>query len=124
MITVEAAKAEIATGLSAVCSWCEHWHTAKDNGSPLGCERMKCGGPSVGRGFPAYKGPMEGTVHLFCFICGKDPHAIVEIGGRKLGVCGNIGPGGKACVDKFRDIMAKQKVIVRERVVPVIGGEQ
>jgi hypothetical protein len=83
---------------------------------------MKCGGPASGRGFPAYKGPMQDHLNTFCFICGKDASAGVEIGGRVLGACHNMGPNGQTCVDKLKLILERQRVIVKEFVVPVVGG--
>lgn len=122
MITRKKVMEELSTGLSAVCAWCEHWHNAKDRGEEVACGRLNCGGPSVGKGFPAYKGIMEHGLHKFCFICNKEADAAIEIGGRMIGVCGNMGPSGETCMDKFKKIMERQSVVVKENVVPVIDG--
>jgi hypothetical protein len=73
-------------------------------------------------GFPMYKGIMEGKLHTFCFICGRDADAAVEIGGRLLGVCNRQGPNGETCVDKLKLILMRQGVVAKERVVPVVNG--
>ena len=121
MITYENARAEIEAGLSAVCAWCEHWHNQRVTNGEMACG-MACGGPSVGKGFPLYKGPMIGNLNRICFICGESPDASVEIDGRHIGVCNRMGPHKEACVDKLRTILSGLKnVVVRERVVPIVG---
>jgi len=124
MITAQKVMAELATGLSAVCAWCEHWHNAKDRGVEAMCGQLQCGGPSVGKGFPSYKGIMENRLNSFCFICNNDAEAGVEIDGRMIGVCNTMGPNGETCMDKLKKILARQKIIARENVVPVIGGDK
>ena len=102
-----------------VCAWCEHWHNAIDNGSNIGCGK-ECGGPVVGKGFPLYKGPID--LSKYCFICGNDATSCVRIGGKLIGVCNKIGSGNITCLDRLRKILSGQKnIVVRERVVPVIG---
>lgn len=125
MITAQKVMRELSTGISAVCAWCDHYHNAVDRAEARGIEvvcGMDCGGPSVSRGFPAYKGIMEGQLATFCFICGRDADAGVEIGGRMLGVCNNMGPGNETCMDKLRRLLARQRVIAKENVVVVVNG--
>lgn len=121
MITAQMVIDEQSAGLSAVCAWCEHWHEAKSRGDAITCGHPSCGGPGVGRGFPDYKGPMEGNLGQFCFICGRGADAGVEIGGRVLGVCNGVVTGGTTCLQKLKGILARQRVVVREFAVPVIG---
>ena len=91
MLTAEMAKREMETGLSAVCAWCEHWHSGKFFDGRAGCLRSGCGGPGgrPPRAFPQYKGPLQGQLASICFICGKDADASVEFHGGKgmIGVC-------------------------------------
>ncbi len=122
MITSEMAMLEMSTGLSSVCAWCEHWHEAKDRNVEVDCGRLKCGGPSVGRGFPAYKGPMAGHLSEICFICGKNPDAAVDIGQKMIGVCNRMGPE-RTCMETLRLVLSRaQGLVVREEVVPLVNG--
>jgi hypothetical protein len=112
MLTAEMAKAEIETGLSAVCAWCEHWHENKERD----CGR-DCGGPgSKMKAFPAYKGPWEGNLINMCYICGKEPDAAIELGGGMLGVC-------KEHLEHFKKMIKRQPgdklPVVKEQVVMV-----
>ena len=120
MITAKKVMKELESGLTAVCAWCEYYHNAKENGAPS-CGIAGCGGPAVGKGFPKYKGIMENTLHTFCFICGRDADAGVEIMGSMLGVCNNKGVDRETCVEKLRKILSRQPVNVREHVVAVVG---
>lgn len=125
MIDEKVAQAEIEVGLSAVCAWCEHFHNGRRDGM-VSCGK-NCGGPSVGMSFPEYKGPMDGRFATFCFICGKEADSAIEIGGRMVGVCNRKGPGGETCFDKFKILIQRipnRKVVVKERVVPVVSGEK
>ena len=111
MVTKEMADREISTGLSAVCSWCEHWHNNKERNGEAACGQ-DCGGPQKGIVFPEYKGPWKGNLARICFICGEEPGAMAEINGRgMLGVCSkHIGhmkkilerPNGKPPIVKER----------------------
>lgn len=79
----------IENGLSAVCAWCENFWRVFDQhrGEEAHCG-MDCGGPASHMAFPKYRGPMEGRMLSFCFICGKDADAGVDIKGRgAIGVC-------------------------------------
>lgn len=77
-------------GLAFPCAMCTHWWTAIDAGQPS-CGKQMCGGPSRGRSFPDYKGPLpSGNWNHFCFVCGKpfDLSPIVAPGEtRRLAVC-------------------------------------
>jgi len=120
MITREMAEKEMMTGLSAVCSYCEHWYDAKDRGDITSCGK-RCGGPASMMGFPEYKGHMKDKLNTFCFICGKEADAAVEIKGRMIGVCNNVNTDGKTCMEKLRQILDRVKnVVVRERVVTIL----
>jgi len=40
--------------------------------------------------FPEYKGPLTGQMINYCFVCGSEPSAAVEViadGGTRLGIC-------------------------------------
>lgn len=88
MLTTEIAKKEMDTGLCAVCAWCEHYYNAKDKYQTFNCGKGDCGGPSRGRVFPRYKGPMKNKMATFCFICGSDSDAAFDINNNGfLGVC-------------------------------------
>lgn len=122
MIDAKIAERDIATGLSAICAYCENWHDAKERGDKVKCHE-DCGGPATGRGFPKYKGPLEGHLAKVCFICGCSATAGVEIGGRMIGVCDRMGPHKETCMDKLKRILTRAGVVaVKETVVPVIGG--
>jgi hypothetical protein len=120
MITEHMAKIEIDTGLSAVCAWCEHWHNGKGRRGMASCDVAGCGGPSVMRSFPMYTGPRYSDLHSFCFICGKEAEACVEMNGRMLGVCNRMGPENETCMDKLRNMLKRRRVIAKETVVPVV----
>ena len=124
MITAEKVTQEMKTGLAAVCAWCEHYHNNKERGPTVSCGQTDCGGPAAGKGFPKYKGFMERKLHSFCFICGKEPEAGFDIGGKMLGVCNKKHPDGETCMGKLKDILARQSVVVHEQVVPVIGDKE
>jgi len=122
MIDEKMSKREIDRGLTAICAWCEHLHNAR-RGKVWTCGRSDCGGPLVGRAFPDYKGPMEGRLSSFCFLCGESADAAVEINGGMLGVCNRKGPEGETCLDKFMRLLRREdNVIVKEQFVPVVGG--
>lgn len=121
MIKADIAAREMETGLIFICAWCEHWHYAMDRGSTIGCGK-DCGGPASGKGFPLYEGPFKSRLNNYCFICGREATSGVDIGGKAIGVCNRVGPSNDTCLDKLRRILARQNgVVVRERVVPVIG---
>lgn len=122
MITAEMAERLIDTGLNAVCAWCEHYHDALDRpgGGMVSCGK-DCGGPAMGRAFPRYKGPMEGYLYAFCLICGKSSDATLDIGGRSLGICNRQCSDGATCMEKIKGVLARKKVVVKERVVPIVG---
>jgi hypothetical protein len=117
MITKDMIDLEISTGLNFVCSSCEHWHNAKGKGIIVQCGQQ-CGGPSVGLGFPKYKGPFENVLSEYCFICGRNADGSVKIGDRLLGFCKNVGPNKETCLDKIkRIVLGSNNVIVKEIVV-------
>jgi len=120
MITKYMIDVELSTGLSFVCASCEHWHNAKSKKHKTVECGQNCGGPLVGMGFPKYKGPFENSLSKYCFICGRDSCASIEINNRFIGVCNNVGTEGKTCIDKLYSILSRKKVTVIERVAPVI----
>lgn len=120
MIDIKMAQKEIDTGLSAVCAWCEHWHNSRINKvGVLQCDK-NCGGPSIGNNYPEYKGPMIGNLHKMCFICGKESSSVVEIKGRMIGVCNRKGPERETCLEKLKNILKREKCIVKEILVQEI----
>lgn len=121
MITKEQIEVEMRTGLSFVCSACEHWHEARDRGLDVACNK-KCGGPMSGKGFPEYKGPYASSLSEYCFICGKKADASFNIENRLLGVCKTKGPSG-TCLDVLKQILQRSNIVVKEVIVPKLGGE-
>lgn len=124
MINSDDARMFSDSGMSFICSWCEHLHNASDRGGEISCGK-KCGGPAVRRSFPLYKGPLERCLDKFCFLCGGNPTAIVSIGDGVVGVCNRKGPNGLTHVDILKKIieMDGSNIAVREVVVPKIGNE-
>ena len=84
-------KEAVDSGLCLPCAMCSHWWTAVDK-DQLSCGKSSCGGPSRGRTFPDYKGPLPASQNWthFCFVCGK-PHDLTPIYSmgetRQLSVC-------------------------------------
>lgn len=100
MLTADMAKKEMDAGLSAVCAWCEHYYNVKDQHQTFNCGKDKCGGPSRGKVFPEYKGPLKNKLAMFCFICGDDSDAVFNINSQGfLGVC-------KSHVDHLKKMVA------------------
>lgn len=110
----------IRSGMSFVCAWCEHlWRVfAQNEGKEANCG-MKCGGPMAHDVFPKYKGPLEGQLAKFCFVCGKDADAGVDIGGKgMIGVCSGHIPQLKEMLDTAP---GKARPVVHERQILKIG---
>jgi len=82
----------IQSGTSFVCAHCEHFWWGVDNRYE-GCkaihDHIECSGPLRGMAFPNYKGPLEGHLSKYCFVCGHTPDAtaIAREGGARVGVC-------------------------------------
>lgn len=117
MITETMAKAEIASGLSAVCAWCtRYWEGREKHGM---CGVPFCGGPAVGRAFPKYAGPRAGQIAMICFVCGAEADLGCEFHGQGIvGCCRKHEP-------KLREILARpsgRPVVVNERLVPVVNS--
>jgi len=121
MLTEVEVQREIEAGLSAVCAWCTHYWAAKAQ-MPLGmcgCGRVDCGGPIAGRAFPQYSGPRANKA-AYCFVCGGEAQMAVEF--HQEGAGGMVG----CCADHERVLKGlladrRKKIVVRERLVPVIG---
>lgn len=81
----------VSKGMSFVCAACKkHWQ-ASDRGLDGCMARVKkkpCAGPLKGKSFPEYEGPLQDHLSKCCFVCGKEPDALVltEDGGA-VGVC-------------------------------------
>ncbi len=122
MLTEPQVRREIETGLSAVCAWCLRYWEAKDRarGTPFSCGVGGCGGPSQGRAFPKYAGPRANKA-AYCMFCGRTADMAVEF--HQEGAGGMVG----CCADHERllkMVLANRKaqLVVRERLVPVIGA--
>ena len=77
-----------------------------------------------GMAFPEYEGPMEGHLTAFCYICGGEPDAMVEIHGRgAVGVCKERKRFGKTCMELLRDQLSNPRVVRRfdEKRIPLFG---
>lgn len=117
MLTAEMAQREIDAGLAAVCAWCEHHWNVKQGQLRPGCQQAECGGPMVGRAFPLYRGPRPDKA-AYCYVCGRESDMAVGFGsGGVIGCCENH-------EGMLRQMLARssRKLVVRERVVPVLGG--
>lgn len=96
-----------ASGLAFICASCEHAWKAFTN-KESNCAKVLdakfgrrlpalggwCGGPSSGRGFPMYEGPLTfgklpGSAILdWCFVCGEPAsHGLKIAGERTLAIC-------------------------------------
>ena len=65
-----------------------------------------------GLAFPEYEGPMDGNLVSFCYICGGEPDAAVEIHGKGvLGVCKERSRFGKTCMELLRDQLSNPSVV-------------
>lgn len=78
-------------GYSFVCAHCVKLWKAKES-SFDGCGSFlingsECGGPLVGKVFPYYEGELKGYLVKFCFVCGEEPDAVLEVNNGFLGVC-------------------------------------
>jgi len=77
-------------GLAFVCKMCTNWLEVADKGAS-NCAIFHsggtCFGPFKGGCFPEYKGPLQGAMHVFCFICGGKAAGVIPIGGKYIGIC-------------------------------------
>jgi hypothetical protein len=89
-------------GLAYICTMCEHMSSSEDKGLNS-CGKKDCGGPSVGKCFPEYKGPLETIFLDYCFRCGDPSTKAFSVdSGRRLGVCD---PCLKKLLDKAEAIV-------------------
>jgi hypothetical protein len=79
----------MASGLSVVCATCKRYWDARDRGVPGNscASTSKCGSPLSGDDFHEYDGPMKGSLHLWCFVCGEKSRFGIRVKG-KLNVIG------------------------------------
>jgi hypothetical protein len=77
----------MASGLSAICATCTKYWEAQERGSPSCGTKTGCGSPLVGDDFHEYDGPMKGSLHLWCFVCGEKSRFGIRVKG-KLNVVG------------------------------------
>jgi len=81
----------LSTGMSFVCSHCDHMIEAFGRGWSRCRESMNgraCGGPMVKMSFPLYSGVLKRNLQNVCFVCGKKPDLNLKMnGGGILGVC-------------------------------------
>lgn len=71
------------------------------------------------RAFPNYKGPWS-PKEKYCFICGRNADASVDIKGKGLvGVC-NGEALGKTCMGILREMLEGRRV--EEKQVQLVGG--
>ena len=65
--------------LAFVCRHCEHMARAEDEGRDV-CGVDGCGGPSKGRLFPRYKGPLTaGVLATHCYVCGEEAGVVISM---------------------------------------------
>lgn len=128
MLQKEQVDLAIKGGMSAVCAWClKYWNAREHDKKAVAwrCQSSKpCGGPMQGMAFPEYEGPMQGRLASFCYICGADADAAVEIHGKGIvGVCNNA-RAGKTCMEMLRDQLSNPRVVRKfeEKTVPLVSG--
>jgi hypothetical protein len=95
-------RAALAEGYPLVCATCQHLWDGRQKGLPTCTMPSKtCAGPSAGRVFHDYKGPLNLTASTFCFVCGDQPDTEVRVNAmaedssemrtlktsRKFGIC-------------------------------------
>lgn len=124
MVTEEVAAKLMKDGMVAVCAWCEHLHEAKDKGTD-NCEMVGCGGPAALKGFPKYKGPMEGSLAKICYLCGQEADFGAKIDDRMIGVCNRVIVGnektGLTCAVLFKKILESRRAKITEQQASIIG---
>ena len=82
----------LQAGTGFVCAHCENFWWGADHGH-RGCkavhDAVECSGPIRGLAFPYYKGPLDGQLEQYCFVCGHEPDAtaVARVGGARVGVC-------------------------------------
>ena len=117
-------KKALQEGYTFTCATCTRLHVAKAKKID-GCMalhlKLVCVGPFGNGYYPEYKGPLEGSLANFCFVCGDASDGAVGIqdGGQLhlVGVCHehmkrleDTGPPG-----------ARPKFLTHEEL-PVVGG--
>lgn len=74
-------------GLAFLCRLCLKMARARDNGSES-CGQSGCGGPSAGKAFPLYEGPLATVIENYCYLCGSESYKVISIDGTgRLGMC-------------------------------------
>jgi len=74
-------------GMVFICRLCLRMVTAHGNGMDS-CGRSDCGGPSAGKAFPLYDGPLAGVLENYCYMCGEESYKAISVDGQKrLGMC-------------------------------------
>lgn len=90
-MTQEELSKVLASGVVFVCAMCDRfwWGMAnKTDGCEAAVKGNPCAGPLGRMAYPEYKGPLEGNLHSFCFICGVPSDAGIEVLGKGIvGVC-------------------------------------
>lgn len=78
----------VAGGVSIVCATCRRYWEGADRGTKC-TARVKCGSPLCGDTFSEYDGPMKDSLHLWCFVCGKESRFGIRAhgGSRTVGLC-------------------------------------
>lgn len=86
-----------------VCEACEHFRDARNRSTEKdfgGCGKADCGSPFRGDAFRHYKGPLKDHLHAYCFMCGTDADAAVEVQGKYVGICNYHIPHLKTQVER------------------------
>jgi len=86
-----------AKGLAFVCRLCERWYEGEDlgledvEGDAVCASKDGCCSPISGGSFHKYRGPLEGHLAKYCYVCGKEnPEKALEAqmaGGKRVGCC-------------------------------------
>lgn len=115
-----------ADGVCFLCSMCEHWHEGRDQRliddmEEPRCSILNCCGPVWGGYFENYKGPLEGNLRSWCYLCGdKSTHVVVpkQAMAEKVGICA-------VCAEKIKRFTARETkpgtvslVIAEHRAAP------
>lgn len=89
-------------GLAYICTMCEHMSNSVDK-KLTDCGHSSCSGPSVGKTFPDYKGPLSQILCEYCFRCGDPSEKILELdSAHRLGVCSE-------CLEKVLDNLNRRE---------------
>lgn len=120
-MTPERIKAAVRDGVVFVCATCTKFWRGQDTGKDgcLAAQHGKtCGGPLIGLTYPEYHGPLTGCMTKFCFLCGAQSDAAVQVRDQGLvGVCKKHIPDLESYARK-----GERPPFVTRKFLPVVKG--